>query len=208
REIFEGGGPPQSCVVGCWPTDAGSPPENKVTIGFESRDQLENFVFELKYLDDERCDELERIQVLYLANLGLKKIPAFVFACKNLQRLFLENNEIEKVPTIISELKELTFLQLGGNKIRWLPGSLRKLYNLHGLVLDANPLNAMFPIPDLVDLKFLEFISLDVEVARCLGFEPITSIPGNEMIDGGSVFVKHPIPPSREFSVKSGCVIS
>ncbi|MBT4594568.1 leucine-rich repeat domain-containing protein, partial [bacterium] len=46
REIFEGGGPPQSCVVGCWPTDAGSPPENKVTIGFESRDQLENFVFE------------------------------------------------------------------------------------------------------------------------------------------------------------------
>ncbi|MBT4594569.1 leucine-rich repeat domain-containing protein [bacterium] len=200
-ELLEGSEPPQGCVTGCWPTDAGSPHENKVPIEFESRDQLENFVFELEHFKWGE-EELERIQVLHLANLGLTEIPKFVFACKNLQRLFLENNEIEEVPTIISELKELTFLQLGNNIIHSLPQSFKELSELRAVILDVNPLDDCFPIPDLTHLKFLEFISLDSGVANRLGMEPIFD-DDQKIIDSGIPDMSVMVKPRR-----SNCIIS
>ncbi len=195
---------PQSCSVDCWPTDAGSSIENKVTIVFESREQLENFALESELF--KWTGELERIQVLNLQNLQLTEIPEFVFKCKNLERLFLEDNYIEDVPEIISELKELTFLSLGNNRMHKLPRSLRKFTKLRGLLLDANPLDAMDPIPNLRHLKYLEFISMNSEVANRLGMEAISN-EDQKIIDSEipdmSVMVKPSVSRHSNY-----CVIS
>ncbi|MBT4594571.1 hypothetical protein HOD08_01700 [bacterium] len=112
--------------------------------------------------------------------------------------LFLEDNEIETVPEIISELTKLTFLQLGNNRIHSLPDSFKEFSELREVIVDRNPMDDCFPIPDLTNLEFLEFISMDTELARRLEMEPI-DVGGNRMSPGCSVMVK----PRR-----SNCIIS
>ncbi len=209
-ELLEETVPPQNCGVGCWPTDPGicvredvfggkSEPfltsENKVEKTFTSWDQVDNLQMEFNLWGDKN-GELGQVTVLHLANLGLKTIPSFVFACKNLQRLFLENNEIEEVPTIILELTKLTFLQLGNNIIHSLSDSFKELSELREVILDVNPLDDCFPIPDLSRLEHLEFISLDSGVANRLGMEAVFAVD-QKTIDSGipniSVMVKQPV---------------
>ncbi len=208
-ELLEGTDPPKNCVVEGWPTKSGAINSgNRVVKEFVSREQLLNFMSEFEIWGD-RNGELEEVVELSLQGFQLREVPPFVFECKKLERLFLEDNEIEVVPEEIGKLENLNFLSLGNNEIHQLPMSLGKLTELRGLVLDANPLDVELPIPNLEYLKYLEFISLDTEVAQRLRLELIKSIPGNEMIDGGSVFVRPPIPPPDcHFLFESSCVIS
>ncbi|MBT4595144.1 hypothetical protein HOD08_04700 [bacterium] len=151
-----------------------------------SIEQLNKFHDMFEFDEAFREKAQNQIQVMRLQGLGITEVPDCIFELKNLDRLFLDDNNITELPIEIGNLKKLTFLTLGNNNLHKLPSSLRKLKKLGGIILDCNPLDTNSLLPNFARLPLLQFVSIDVGVARRLKLKPLN--------DNQSEIMKRGIP--------------
>uniref|UniRef100_V9KWL1 Leucine-rich repeat protein SHOC-2 n=1 Tax=Callorhinchus milii TaxID=7868 RepID=V9KWL1_CALMI len=96
------------------------------------------------------------LQLLYLKNTQLKKLPSAIYCLKGLRILDLSQNRLRHFPKHICCLDKLELLSLDDSKVKEIPPEIKNLHNLKTLGLTGNRFQA-FPqeICSLVSLERL-----------------------------------------------------
>ncbi|OGV70404.1 MAG: hypothetical protein A2283_19020 [Lentisphaerae bacterium RIFOXYA12_FULL_48_11] len=98
------------------------------------------------------------LQVLYLPEEGIEKLPSQIGEFRKLRTLYLNRNRLKELPREIGELVSLETLVLAGNQIETIPHEIGNLRSLKRLYLAGNRLTTI-PV-SLANLKNLRVLDL------------------------------------------------
>jgi leucine-rich repeat protein SHOC2 len=105
---------------------------------------------------------LTNLTWLNLDNNQLVSLPESLGKLTNLKRLSLYNNRLTTLPESIGNLSSLTRFNLYNNQLISLPISLSNLTSLTWMSLVNNPLTDLSILQNLINLKTLNFLDLDL----------------------------------------------
>ncbi len=131
--------------------------------------------------------ENKRITGIGIKNIHLKTIPESLRKFEKLYILNLENVGLKKIPDWINELK-LDFLCLNGNELEELPNSITDLNYLGILDLSNNSLSS---IPESLGNMGFQFLNLDNNQLKTIPLS-FLNIEVDELELQGNPFVKNP----------------
>lgn len=86
---------------------------------------------------------INRIQNLFIYNLGISQLPSEIGQCKNLTYLNLKGNRLTNLPDSLCDLENLCQLDATHNKIKKLPNGMERLTALVTLNLQNNRLKSL-----------------------------------------------------------------
>jgi Leucine-rich repeat (LRR) protein len=107
---------------------------------------------------DPRIGQMEKLEILYLANNQIHSLPDNISNLTSLTELYLHHNRLSSTPADIGKLSRLQVLRINHNAILEFDPGIATLKKLRNLDISSNQMKSI-PV-DAMDFPQLELISV------------------------------------------------